>query len=210
MRCFINSFREVCNIFLPRIILSYLSGRTLQVSVGKSESSVCNIPYDVPQGAVLSPTLYNLFTSDAPTADGCELATFADDTVIFVSNSEPINVWDGLQSQLNSLTDYFEQWKIKVNASKTHAIYFTRCWSPRRLPSTRIVLNGQEMSWSSEVKYLLVTLDKRLTFASHTAKLIEKAEGAFRILYSFLNRKSKLCLYNKLLLYKCTLNTLLM
>jgi hypothetical protein len=87
--------------------------------------------------------IYSL--TDAPTADGCELATFADDTAIFVSNSEPMNVCDGLQSQLNSLTDYFKQWKIKVNASKTQAIYFTRCRSPRILPSTRIVLDGQEV-----------------------------------------------------------------
>jgi hypothetical protein len=128
---------------------------------------------------------------------------------IFVSNSEPMNVCDGLQLQLDSLTDYFKQWKIKVNASKTQAIYFTRCWSPRRLPSTRIVLNGQEVPWSSEVKYLGLTLDKRLTFASHTTKSIEKAERAFRILYSFLNRKSKLCLYNKLLLYKSCIRPIL-
>jgi hypothetical protein len=53
-----------CNIFLARIIHSFLSGRTFQVS-----KSVCDIPYGVPQGAVISPTLYNLFTSDAPTAD---------------------------------------------------------------------------------------------------------------------------------------------
>jgi hypothetical protein len=135
------------NIFLAQFIHFFLSGRTFQVSVGKSQSSVCNIPYGVPQGAVLSATLYNLFTSDAPTADRCELVTFSDDTAIFVSNSEPMNVCDGLQSQLNPLTDYFKQWKIKVNASKTQAIYFTRCWSPTRLPSTRIgnamVFGGQ-------------------------------------------------------------------
>jgi hypothetical protein len=139
-----------CNIFLARIIHSFL---TFQISVGPSRPSLD-----------LSPTLYNLFTSDAPTADGCDLATFADDTAIFVSNSEPMNVCDGLQSQLNSLTDYFKQWKIKVNDSKTQAIYFTRCWSPRRLPSTRIVLSSQEVPCSSEVKYLGVTLYKILTF----------------------------------------------
>jgi hypothetical protein len=90
-----------------------------------------------------------------------------------------MNVCDGFQSQLNSLTDYFKQWKIKVNASKTQAIYFTRCRSPRGLPSTRIVLAGQEMPWSLEVKYLGVTLDKRLIFASHTAKSIEKAKREY-------------------------------
>jgi hypothetical protein len=79
-----------------------------QVSVGKSKSYVCNIPYGVPQGAVFSPTLYNFFTSDALTVDGCELTTFADDTALFVSNSEPTAVCDGLQEQLDSLTDYFK------------------------------------------------------------------------------------------------------
>jgi hypothetical protein len=64
-----------------------------------------------------------------------------------------------------------------VNSSKTQAIYFTRCWSPLRLKSFGIVLNEQEIPWAPEVKYLGVNLDKRLTFASHTAKSIEKAES---------------------------------
>jgi hypothetical protein len=207
MRFFLNSFSEVVIFFY---IHSFLRGCTFQVSVGQFKSSICNIPYGVPQGAVLSSTLYNLFTSDTPTADGCKLATFANDAAIFVSNSEPLNVCNGLQSQRNSLTDYFKQCKIKVNTSKTQAIYFTRRWSPRRLPSTRIVLNGQEVPWSSQVKYLGVTLDKRLTFVSHTAKSIERAERIFQILYSFLeNRKSKQCLFNKLLLYKSCIRPIL-
>jgi hypothetical protein len=96
-----------------------------------------------------------------------------------------------------------------VNASKTQAIYFSRCWSSLRLPGSGIFLNEQKVPWTPEVKYLGVTLDKRLTFASHTAKSIEKAERAFRILYSFLNRKSKLCLHNKLLLYRSCIRPIL-
>jgi hypothetical protein len=57
-----------------------------------------------------------------------------------------------------------------------------------------IKLDDQEIPWSPEVKYLGLYLDKRLTFASHTAESIKKAERAFRILYSFLNRKPKLCI----------------
>jgi hypothetical protein len=67
-----------------------------------------------------------------------------------------------------------------------------------------IVLNEKEVPWTPEDKFLEVTRDKRLTFASHTAKSIEKAERAFRILYSFLNRKS-----NKLLLYKSCIRPIL-
>jgi hypothetical protein len=73
--------RRGCNIFLVRIIYSL----SKLVSV-----SPCR--YGVPQGAVLSSTLYNFFTSDAPMVDGCELATFADDTALFVSSSDPAAV----------------------------------------------------------------------------------------------------------------------
>jgi hypothetical protein len=145
-----------CNIFLVQIIIySFLNDRTFQVSFGNSKSSVCNIPYGVPQGAVLSPTLYNFFTSDDPTVDGCELATFADDTALFVSSSDPTAVCDGLQEQLDSLTDYFKRWKIKVNSSKTQAIYFTRCWSSLRLPGFGIVLNLNDQ----EIPYVLLSLN---------------------------------------------------
>jgi hypothetical protein len=199
-----------CDIFLAKIICSFLRERTFQVRIGKSLSDTYNIPYGVPQGAILSPTLYNIFTSDAPAAeDGCEMATFADDTAVFVSSYEPTVVCDCLQKQLDSLSNYFKSWKIKINPSKTQAIYFTRCFSALRLPSSRIVLDGQEIPWSEEVKYLGIHLDKRLTFACHTAKSIEKAERAFRILYSFLNRRSKLNRFNKLLLYKSCIRPIL-
>jgi hypothetical protein len=128
-----------CNIFQARIIHSFLSGRTSQVSVSKFKSSVCNISYGVPQGAYLSPILYNLFTSDALTADGCKPATFADDTAIFVFNSEPMNVCDELQSQI-----YFKKCKIKVNTSKTQAIYSTRCWSPRKFLTLELYLTAKK------------------------------------------------------------------
>jgi hypothetical protein len=39
----------------------------------------CNIPSGVAQGAVLSPTLFNIFTSDLPELDEVYLALFAGD-----------------------------------------------------------------------------------------------------------------------------------
>jgi hypothetical protein len=84
---------------------------------------------------------------------------------------------------LVTLSTYLKRWKIKINASKTLAIYFTRCWAPRKLPSINISIGGHSIPWFSGVKYLGVTLDKRLTFASHTAKANEKLEKAFHIIY---------------------------
>jgi hypothetical protein len=124
------------------------------VCIGGSKSISYNIPYGVPQGAILSPTLYNIFTSDVPTTEECEVATFADDTAIFVSDIDPAEVCHKLQRQLDTLSDYFKNWKIRVNSTKTQAIYFTRRTSSRMLPASGIKLDDQEIPWSPEVKYL--------------------------------------------------------
>jgi Reverse transcriptase (RNA-dependent DNA polymerase)/Endonuclease-reverse transcriptase len=196
-----------CDIFLAKLIFSFLKGRSFQVTVGNSKSITHDIPYGVPQGAILSPTLYNIFTSDVPTSEFCNTATFADDTAIFASGPTPLLVQEQLQEHLNSISDYCKDWKIKINASKTQAIYFSR--NTVNIPRTEITLDGDGIPWSGEVKYLGVHLDKRLTFASHISKSIDKATLAFRILYSFLNRKSKLCVPNKLLLYKVCIRPIL-
>jgi hypothetical protein len=72
---------------------------------------VCNIPYGVPQGTVLSPTLYNFFISYAP-VDECKLATFTDDTALFLPNG--CLRWT---SEAARLIDWLKRWKIKVNSS---------------------------------------------------------------------------------------------
>jgi hypothetical protein len=151
-----------------------------------ANSATHPIPYGVSQGAILSPSLYNFFIADSPQSKECEIATFFDDTAIFVSDGNPNLVCTALQGYLVTLSAYFEQWKIKINASKTQAIYFTRCWAPRNLPSANISIGDHPISWSMEVKYLGVTLDKRFTFASHTGRSIVKLEKAFRILYTHL------------------------
>jgi hypothetical protein len=115
-----------CDIFLARIIFSFLKNCSFQVCIDRSKSLSCDIPYGVLQCAILSHTLHNIFTSDVPITGECELATFADDTAIFVSDTDPAEVWGRLQRQLDTLSDYFKNWKINVNPTKIQAIYFTR------------------------------------------------------------------------------------
>jgi Reverse transcriptase (RNA-dependent DNA polymerase) len=52
-----------CDIFLARLIFSFFKGRSFQSRVGSAKSPSHNITFGVPQGAILSPTLYNIFTS---------------------------------------------------------------------------------------------------------------------------------------------------
>ena len=44
----------------------------------------------VPQGSVLGPVRYTLFTADLPQENNTSIATFADDTVIMVTSANPV------------------------------------------------------------------------------------------------------------------------
>jgi hypothetical protein len=57
---------SICYLYLTKIIASFLTGRSFHVSVNKTGSATHPIPYGVPQGAILSPSLYNFFTADSP------------------------------------------------------------------------------------------------------------------------------------------------
>jgi Reverse transcriptase (RNA-dependent DNA polymerase) len=85
-----------------------------------------NIPFEVPQGAIRSPTLYKIFTLDVPSSEFCRTATFADDTAIFASGQTPLLVQDQLQDRLNEISNYCKDWKIKFNAMMSSTKLFTQ------------------------------------------------------------------------------------
>jgi len=68
---------------------------------------------------------------------------------------------------------------------------------------------GAEVSWQSESKYLGVIIDKTITLKPHIDYVIERANIAIRVLYPLINRKSKLDLRNKLLIYKLAIRPIL-
>jgi hypothetical protein len=64
-------------------IKSVLTGRTAKVRVGNQLSDPRNLTNCVPQGAVLSPTLFNVMMSDLPTPpQKINTKTYADDVAV--------------------------------------------------------------------------------------------------------------------------------
>lgn len=103
-------FKLIKNQFpdhLIKIISSFLQNRTFQVRVANTLSNKYTIPAGVPQGAVLSPTLFNIFINDIPKHTNTSLALFADDTAILAesSKSEQCNIY--LQRHVTLLEEYY-------------------------------------------------------------------------------------------------------
>lgn len=198
-------------LHLIKMIKSFLFARSFYVSVGNEKSGAFHIVAGVPQGSVLSPILYNIFTSDIKLPPNtCEIALFADDTAFYYSHKNPSKIISHLNNACNYLTDYCSKWKIKLNASKTQATFFTRRKCQRFLPTDQVKILNSSIPWKSELKYLGVSLDKTLTFQQHTKIAAEKALKYMGILYPLLNRKSKLNRFNKITLYKIVIQSILL
>lgn len=186
---------------LVTILRDYLSNRSFRYRVDGTLSSSHPLSAGVPQGSVLSPLLFTLYTSDIPTSKLVKLALFADDTAIYYSGYNPDNIARSLQAYTTTLGRYFRRWRIEVNPEKSQAVLFSspHSWAP---PDPKpITMFDKPIPWKKRAKYLGVTLDSRLTFSEHIKKVRARAALVTSRLHFILNAKSKLSLKCKLRIF---------
>ena len=128
--------------YLIKIIKSFLFNRYYVVVLNNEFSDLIEIPAGVPQGSVLGPILYIIFCADIPKRPNNNYAIHADNLCIYCSDEFGNNITTELQCALAETNNFFNKWKIKLNTSKTQAIFFSRKRNPRFLPSSNISHNG--------------------------------------------------------------------
>ena len=186
---------------LIKSVSSFLSERSFSVFVKGQLSEKKQIRFGVPQGAVLSPTLYNIFTHDVVRETTDKIALFADDTALFHSSEDATEIKQHLQHAGTKVKQYMDKWKINVNRQKTQALFITNRYS-RQLPGENIKFLNENIKWESEAKYLGMVIDKRVTLRQHVDYVTDRAHTALRLLYPLISRNSQLDVRNKLLIYK--------
>lgn len=197
-------------LYIIKTIKSFLENRTFKVVINNSISSERNIPAGVPQGAVLSPTLYSLYIADFVPKAGSVIAQYADDMAIMVNGKLSNPIVKKLEQSLQKTETFYSKWKIKINSNKTQAILFPFNKSPKRNPSILIQHDGHTVPFKDSVKYLGVYLDKKLIFKTHIELTTDKALRCFRSLYPLLSKKSRLNTDNKLLIYKTIIRPIML
>ncbi|GFW13333.1 RNA-directed DNA polymerase from mobile element jockey [Trichonephila clavipes] len=183
--------------YLIKIIKSFLENRNFSVLVNHSYSPLKNISAGVPQGALLSPTLFNIYVNDIPRTSFSTICLYADDTAILVQNANLQMLAHQLHKHLARLEHWLSTWKIALNVEKTEAVFFSR--NIKKKPPN-IYIQNKHIPWSQSTKYLGVTLDKRLTFR-HLIKLRKNFRISVAKIYPLISRNSFLSLRNKLLIY---------
>lgn len=186
---------------LIRLTASFLKNREFEVHVGSSSSCRLQIPYGVPQGSVLSPSLYNIFISDIPRSEKCKISLYADDTVIFASDRFAKRLVRDMRQYAMRIIRFYRKWKILINTEKTALLFHTRR-RRRQLPPESITLNGAVVPRSTSVRYLGFHLDGRLTLKEHIVKSVTKADSISRALYPFIKRNNMVTKSLKVKIYR--------
>lgn len=149
--------------------------------------------------------LYALYTFDCRLFTNSYVAFYADDSEFIWHGKASNAIVKRMQKSLYSAGKYFSNWKIKINEEKSQAILFPYNKSPKRVPTEKLMVQGREIIFPNTIKYLGIILDKKLTFKHHLHNACVNAINCGRSLFPLLNRKSKLNIKNKMLLYKiCT------
>ncbi|KFM83187.1 putative RNA-directed DNA polymerase from transposon BS, partial [Stegodyphus mimosarum] len=193
--------------YITHITYSYLMGKHFVVRVNNKISTPRPLKAGVPQGSILGPLYFNIYTNDIPQTPHTTLAMYADDTTILSQSASHGSVIQSLQDHVHALESWLQAWKIKINVEKSDAILFTR----KKLIDYNIHVDmyGTPIPWTKQARYLGVVLDQCLTWTPHITQLITKFRVRKRTLSPLIARNSVLSVDNKLVIYKTMLRSII-
>ena len=192
------------------LIASYLLNRTQSVSIESHSTPPSSIFTGIPQGSVLGPLLFSLYTSPVSqifTKASISYHLYADDTQIYISFS-PNQSRDSL-SLLSSTLDEVYAWltsnRLSVNPSKTEFLIIGNPQQRNKIQSSSIVFCGNVISPSASARNLGVTFDSSLSLTKHISSICKSAYYQIRQLRqirSSLDISSAIILANSLVISK--------
>ena len=171
---------------------SYLHYRKQCVVIQDNKSDLAVQERGVPQGSTLGPLLFSIFINDLPSIfSNCNVQLYADDTVIYTSQSTLPLIQSTLQSNFNQLEAWLSANKLLINKTKTNTMLFG---TKQNLASKTInesinitCLDGTHLHRVEQIKYLGLWLDSELNYKCHIDNIVRKINFSTGVLYR--NRK---------------------
>ena len=141
------------------------------VKIEEYNSQTKEISTGAPQGCVLSPVLYTLYTNDiqSPAIGTVPVIKYADDTAIVGLISSDENLYHRTISEFNT---WCGQNYLLLNISKTKEMIIDFRKEAHRL--TVLKINNEEIDQVSQYKYLGVTINDKLSWSDHCQSLSKK------------------------------------
>ena len=160
---------------------SYLHNRRARVMVDGYCGQKVLLRQGVPQGGVLSPTLFILFINDLvpELPKGVKAALYADDLVLWCNEEYATTARYRMQLALDVLTTWAKSWCVTINREKSTATLFSL--STKEFAS-KLMLGDTPLKMEDQQTYLGVTFDKRMTWKQHIQNAEAKARRKMNIM----------------------------
>ena len=155
---------------------SYLTDRSQSVIIGETSSKPKRLVQGVPQGSVLGPVLFTLYTK--PMADiirkhGLDYHFYADDSQIYVTFHPENSSTSFLHMEqcIEELDIWLTRNKLKLNGEKTEIILFSSKYLQRNIGQhISVHIGGSEVTSSNCIKNLGIYQDSVLSMENHINK----------------------------------------
>ena len=164
-------------------INSYLSSRSQVVMVNGCFSPPLSITCGVPQGSILGPLLYILFTNDiphlvhhhpvnylspSPHCSECgSTVSYVDDSTYSFGDSDPGILSNMLSEQFTRISDYMSANRLVINGDKTHLVVMGKRQAATRRQEVSINAGGHTITPSRTEKLLGAIISEDMKWNEH-------------------------------------------
>ena len=127
----------------------------------------------LPQGDVMSPTLFNLYTKDIHnkiTNENTNLIQYADDFVIIARGKDQNELKTNLQTALNSFINEIEELNLPINTDKNKYMKFKN-----KNQNYNLNIRNTQIEVTNTYKYIGTLIDNSLKFHKHIEYLRNKS-----------------------------------
>ncbi|GFW08190.1 probable RNA-directed DNA polymerase from transposon BS [Trichonephila clavipes] len=164
-------------------IYDFLRNRLIRVKFNNSLSRSFSFFQGEPQGSVLSPTLFSLYLSgiESVIKRKCEVGAFADDIVLWQSDSDLTKLERDINLILEDIRNFSLDYKLTFNHTKS-VVSFLK--TNRKLYNFQpnIFLYNQPLTIDKHTKYLGFILDPEILGNKHIDNIVFKARKRLNIL----------------------------
>jgi hypothetical protein len=163
-----------------RLINTMIADRRFRVVLNGKTSKWRTINNGLPQGSVLSPAFFNIYTSDLPKTTSAKLV-YADDIALIAQGTSLLSIEQTLSSDLATLERYFQRWMLRPNPAKT-MVTAHHLDNKAARATLNVLFCGKKVEHVEHAKYLGVTFDRTLTFRQHLDQSRQKVKTRLNLL----------------------------